>query len=247
MIDLPLETILIVFAGALAGGIVNGLTGFGTGLTALGIWLYVLEPTTASSLVIISSIASQLQTLRLVWHAIERDRVAVFVVPGIIGVPIGTLLLPVIDPQLFKAVVGLILVAYAGYALLRRRALQIAWGGAGADGVVGFLGGVLGGLAGISGVFPVIWTDIRGWSKDRRRGILQCFNTAILVLALGSHAVSGLLDLKVGTALVAALPGTIGGAQLGAYIYRRLTDRLYQRAILVLLLLSGALLLWSSR
>ena len=35
---------LIVFAGALAGGFVNGLTGFGTGMTALPIWVYALPP-----------------------------------------------------------------------------------------------------------------------------------------------------------------------------------------------------------
>ena len=36
-------------AGALAGGIVNGLTGFGTAITALGIWVYAIPPTDASS------------------------------------------------------------------------------------------------------------------------------------------------------------------------------------------------------
>ena len=35
------QTIVIVF-GALAGGIVSGLAGFGTGIAAMGIWLGVL-------------------------------------------------------------------------------------------------------------------------------------------------------------------------------------------------------------
>jgi hypothetical protein len=33
-----------VLAGALVGGFVNGLTGFGTGLTALPFWLQAVEP-----------------------------------------------------------------------------------------------------------------------------------------------------------------------------------------------------------
>ncbi len=37
-------TYLLIFVGALAGGFVSGLAGFGTGLMALGIWLYVLPP-----------------------------------------------------------------------------------------------------------------------------------------------------------------------------------------------------------
>jgi hypothetical protein len=47
-------------------------------------------------------------------------------------------------------------------------------------------------------------------------------------------------------AAVAALPGTIGGAWLGAFIYRRLADRSYQRIIMMLLLLSGVALIWTS-
>jgi hypothetical protein len=47
---------LLVLAGALAGGLVNGLTGFGTALTALGIWLYAIDPAVASSLVIFCSV-----------------------------------------------------------------------------------------------------------------------------------------------------------------------------------------------
>jgi hypothetical protein len=35
---------VLLFVGALAGGFVSGLAGFGTALTALGIWLYVLPP-----------------------------------------------------------------------------------------------------------------------------------------------------------------------------------------------------------
>ena len=34
----------LLLLGALAGGFVSGLAGFGTALMALGIWLYVLPP-----------------------------------------------------------------------------------------------------------------------------------------------------------------------------------------------------------
>jgi uncharacterized membrane protein YfcA len=36
-------TLVLLFLGALAGGFVSGLAGFGTALMALGIWLYVLR------------------------------------------------------------------------------------------------------------------------------------------------------------------------------------------------------------
>jgi uncharacterized membrane protein YfcA len=40
--QLNAATYAILLAGALAGGFVSGLAGFGTALMALGIWLYIL-------------------------------------------------------------------------------------------------------------------------------------------------------------------------------------------------------------
>jgi len=239
--------IILVFAGALAAGIVSGLTGFGTALTALGIWLYAIPPEVAATLVILCSVAAQMQTLPMIWRAIRWRSVLIFVVPGLIGVPIGTWLLPHIDPRLFKIGIGGFLVVYSGYVLARRVQRRLSFGGDAADGVVGFAGGVLGGLAGLSGVLPVVWTDLRGLTKEQRRAVVQIFNSAILSLALLSHAVSGFLTREVAVAAVAALPGSIGGAWLGAAMYRRLHDRSYQRVIMALLLLSGLVLIWTSR
>jgi uncharacterized membrane protein YfcA len=242
----PAQT-AIVFFGALAGGVVNGLTGFGTAITTLGIWIHAMPPASAASLAIICSVASQAQTLHLIWRKIRWRRVAAFVVPGLVGVPLGTLVLPRVDPAIFKFGLGAFLVVYPAYVLLRSRHIAWAAGGAAADGAVGFGGGFLGGLTGLSGVLPVVWTDIRGWSKDERRAVVQSFNIAILSLALITHAATGLLTRDVAVEAIVALPGTIGGAWLGAFIYRRLADRGYQRAVMLLLIASGVGLLWTSR
>jgi uncharacterized protein len=45
---------------------------------------------------------------------------------------------------------------------------------------------------------------------------------------------------------LAALPGTIGGAWAGSRVYRRLGDRGFQQLVMVLLLVSGAALVWTS-
>jgi|ERR1700722_2376367 uncharacterized protein len=239
------QHVALLLAGALAGGIVNGLTGFGTALTAIGIWIYAIPPTVAASLAIICSVVSQTQTLHLIWRSIDWRRVLFFVVPGVLGVPIGTLLLPHIDARLFKLVVGCFLIVYPAYVLIRRRQTKWDWGGVAANGAVGFCGGVLGGLTGLSGVLPIVWTDIRGWTKEQRRSVVQFYNMAILSLALVSHAFSGLLTWQVAVSAAIALPATIGGAWFGAFLYRYLPDRGYQRVVMALLLISGIGLIWT--
>jgi uncharacterized membrane protein YfcA len=247
-IDLMLhEQIALVFLGALAGGLVNGLTGFGTGITALGLWLYVISPTVAASLVVICSIVAQIQMLPMIWRTIDRRRVSVFIVPGLIGVPLGTWALPQVDGASFRIGVGLFLILYPLFVVLRAgQRTGTDAGGRVADAAIGFGGGVLGGLAGLSGLFNVLWSDIRGWAKDERRSVIQTFNITILLVALATHALSGLLTRDVGLATLAALPGTIGGAWAGGQIYRRLGDLGYQRVILALLFVAGVVMIWTS-
>lgn len=240
------DQIALVLLGALAGGIVSGLTGFGMAISAMGIWLYALSPPVAASLAVICSVISQVQTLPMIWRTIEWDRVIPFILPGLLGVPLGAWLLPRTDPRTFKLVVGIFLVAYPTYVLTRRSAISSAAGGRAADGVIGLGGGVLGGLTGLSGVLPVIWTDIRGWTKEQRRSVLQIYNTAILSFAFLNHAYSGLLNRQVALATIAALPGAVGGAWIGAMIYRRLGNRGFQMVVMGLLLVSGVILIASA-
>jgi len=47
-------TTVVVVLGALCGGFVTGLAGFGTGLTALGFWLHVVNPSVAAALVAVA-------------------------------------------------------------------------------------------------------------------------------------------------------------------------------------------------
>jgi len=89
---------LLLF-GALAGGFVSGLAGFGTALMALGIWLYVLPPAIAVPLVLICSVIAQISTLPSIWKTIDFSVVWPFLIGGLIGVPLGTMLIAHADPE----------------------------------------------------------------------------------------------------------------------------------------------------
>ena len=231
---------LLILTGALAGGFVSGLAGFGTGLTALPFWLSAVPPVVAAPIVVICSIVAQAQTIPVVWHAIVWRDVLPYILGGLIGVPIGTLLLAHISLQGFKLVIGCFLVVFSSFMLLRRSAPKITWGGNAANGVVGFAGGILGGLAGLSGPIPTIWASLKDWGKDQKRSVFQAFNLPILILAAATQAYGGFMTLEVGRLVLIALPGTLLGAWLGRRTYEKVgTDR-FNQIILLLLFLSGA-------
>ena len=83
--------LVVLILGALAGGFVSGLAGFGTALMALGIWLYVLPPSVAVPLVLICSIMAQTSTLPSIWRSIDFTLVWPFLIGGLAGVPLGHL------------------------------------------------------------------------------------------------------------------------------------------------------------
>ena len=233
-------TTALVLAGSLSGGLVNGLTGFGTGMTALPIWVQVLPPLLASPLTVACSVAGQLQTLPAIWHAIDFRRLGPFVVGGILGVPLGVLLLPHVDAGAFKVELGILLIASCTFLLAKRSRIPWAGGGAAADSAIGLAGGILGGLAGLSGILPTLWAELRGWEKDARRAVFQGYNLSILAFALMSQGTAGILTAELGRLLLIALPGTIVGAWIGRRIYGRLDTERFSKLVLALLIAGGA-------
>src|SRR5687767_3120232 len=131
-----LESMLLIVAGAFLGGFVSGLAGFGTGITALPLWLFAVPPILAGPLVVVCSIIAQAQTLPAIWHAIDFRRAAPFIAGGLVGVPAGTLLLPHVSVTAFKVGVALLLIAYCSFLLLRNVRFHVQWGGRAADAAV---------------------------------------------------------------------------------------------------------------
>jgi uncharacterized membrane protein YfcA len=236
---------LLLF-GALAGGFVSGLAGFGTALMALGIWLYVLPPSIVVPLVLICSIVAQTSTLPGIWRSIDFRLVWPFLLGGLAGVPLGTMLVAYADPDTFKLSVGALLLVFPAALYFNRSPTAFHFGGRIADAGIGFAGGVLGGLAGLSGPIPILWASVRGWGKDQRRGVFQTFNWTVLSAALCLQAGTGFITPEIIWLALLTLPATIFGAWLGARTYHALSDNNFRDVVLGLLFLSGVGLVWSS-
>ena len=239
-------TLALILAGALAGGFVNGLTGFGTALTGLPMWLQAVEPLVAAQLASACSVLGHMTTLPAMWRAMDWARLAPMLVAGLIGVPIGTWLLPWVSLAAFKLAVGGVLIAYCSFMLFAAGRVTLASGGRGAEVAVGFAGGILGGMAGLSGVLPTIWAALKSWPKEQRRVMFQAFNMTLLTAMLVASVVQGLVGVRFLVALGVAMPGTLIGSWLGVRVYHALDDARFDRVVLIVLLLAGLGLVWST-
>ena len=83
------EFLAVLLGGAFAGGVINGLAGFGTALFALGFWLQVMPAAQAVAMVVVMSVVSGLQGLWIVRGEIRRNpgRLARFLLPARVSSP----------------------------------------------------------------------------------------------------------------------------------------------------------------
>ncbi len=239
------ETALFLICGAAAGGFINGLAGSGTALFALGFYLVVLEPITAVAIVALMSVIVGLQGLWVVRAAIFANpvRLSRFVVPGLLGVPIGLSLLEVINAGALRVGIAALLIIYGGYfgfrAALPAFTRLTPW----LDSAVGFVGGILGGAAAVSGAIPAMWVSIRPWSKAETRAVLQPFNVAILSTTIALLLMKGAYDRTALNALFVTIPVGLVAGQIGIMVFRSLTDIGFRRILILLSLLLGLAIL----
>jgi uncharacterized protein len=162
-----------------------------------------------------------------------------FISGGITGLPLGVYLLTHLASHLYLRCIGLFLIAY-GLFMIARRPYKATFCNVVGDYIAGFLGGVTGGLVAFPGAFVTIWCGLKGWTKDRQRGVYQPFILVMQMLALAlisfmqsSHADG--IDLST----IIYVPGALLGTWCGIAIFRRLPDSQFARAVNLLLIASG--------
>ncbi len=237
---------LIVAIGAAVAGFVQGLSGFAFGLVAMGIWAWTLDPALAGPLVVFGSLIGQLLSSGAILRVANPWRALPFILGGVLGVPLGVLLLRYINPLAFKASVGVLLVVWCPLMLFARDLPRIAWGGYWADAVVGWIGGIMGGLGGLTGPAPILWANLRGWDRHAQRAVFQLFNLCMASLTLVAYIVSGTLPRRALPLFVVMVPAMVIPSVAGYRLYRRVSDVTFRRVILGLLTVSGAILIVST-
>lgn len=236
--------------GAAVAGFVQGLSGFAFSMVSMAIWAWVLEPRLAAVLTVFGALVGQVTGALSVRQAFPWKRLLPFLAGGALGVPLGLALLPLLDPAVFKLLLGIVLVAWCSFMLLSRRKIEQGNRGRGydrvCDGIAGLCGGILGSLAGLTGIAPALWCTLRQYPRDMQRNLIQGFNLLILSFTMTCYVVSSTVSVAMLPWFGALLPVIMVSTWLGARLYTRLCDETFRRIILMLLTLSGAALLVSA-
>jgi uncharacterized protein len=231
-------TLAFFLAAAFFGGLTSGLSGFAMGLVVSGVWLHIISLEQNALLIVLCGLVTQGSGIWRVRHAISWRIVLPFIIGGAVGVPAGTALLATVDQATLRITMGILLVIYNLYGLLRP-ALKPVQGGIPAEFGVGVANGLIGGLTGLGGIAVTIWCQLRGGPKDVQRAIFQPVMFATFAMTAVSLAVAGAYTRESMKLYALALPALIIGIWCGLKLYGKLDDAAFRRVILILLLASG--------
>jgi len=229
----------IVLVGAAIAGFVQGVSGFALALVAAAFWSGAMSPQVGTPLVVLCSFMAQLQSIRRVLPHFDRRLAWPMALGGLVGLPIGIALLPLVDAPTLRLTIGILLCVYCPAMLLMRSLPAITWGGRPADAAIGALGGIMGGLAGLSGPPPTLWCNLRGWPPDVQRATFQVFLVVVQGAGLIGYALTGLVTTEVLRLGAWILPLVLAGSFAGSLVYTRMKPALFRRIVLGLLLLNG--------
>jgi uncharacterized membrane protein YfcA len=233
----------LFLAATFAAALVAGLAGFAFGIVAAAAWLHILSPQQTVALIIGYGLIVQGYAVWQLRHALSWSRLWPFLLGGIPGVALGIFILRWTNPAYIRLGIGAVLVLYSIYSLARP-ALKPIRANLIADVLIGFLNGLLGGITGLAGIIVVIWSNLRGWPKDVQRTVFQPVGVATFLMSAVGIGTAGIVDAPTAKLFLIGLPILLAGTWLGLKLYGRLDEAAFRKLLLVLVLASGAALIF---
>jgi uncharacterized membrane protein YfcA len=176
-------------------------------------------------------------------RAIRWRRVLPLLIGGLLGIPLGLEVLRVLPAVSVRIGVGVFLIAFSLYTLLKPKMPQLPGERPIADSGVGVLSGILSGATGLATILPAIWSTLRGWPRDEQRAVFQPVGVLIFVATAAWFGGTGTIDMPTIRFFVIGLPALALGTWLGLKLYGRLDEAAFRKVVLVVLLASGIALI----
>lgn len=217
------------------------LAGFGFALLVMPLLTLLLGIKMAAPLVALVGFFLYLINLLRYRRGLVWRETLQLLLPALLGVLVGVYALRILDEGLIKGVLGIVLVAYALFALLKPALPPLKstiWAYP-----VGFLAGCLGGAFNTPGPPVIVYGNARVWPRDQFRSTLQVIFLASSATVILAHAAAGSITAEVARMAATALPALATGILLGAFIDRRTSHERFRTAVLALILATGVLML----
>jgi uncharacterized protein len=229
--------IIILFAST----VIRSAVGFGDGLVAMPLLTMAVGIRTASPVVAFAASTIAITILLGNWRKVDLRSAWRLILASLVGIPLGIGLLRVAPESLVKSVLGVVLILYGLYRLIRPvlpavKNENLAY-------IFGFAAGVLGGAYNTNGPPVVIYGALRRWPPEHFRATLQYYFLPTGLMIVAGHGLAGLWTPLVLRLFLYSLPFILLATYLGGIMHKHIPIDLFSRILHAFLVVMGVLFL----
>src|SRR6185369_1548304 len=237
--DVSLTIAMAICAIAFVSGTARGFSGFGSALIFMPLASSIAAPRLVAALLLVIDFVAAAPLLPDAWRKADRKATAVIVLGALVGVPVGTYFLSVLEPVTTRWIIScfvaaLLLLLLSGW---RYRGKDHAWLSVGIGGLSGFCSG----LAQTGGP-PIVgyWLGRPIASVVARANIVLFFGASDFFSAV-SYAATGLITMDALRFSLVVGPVYAVGVWFGASLFGKASEALF-RAICYALIAAAVLI-----
>lgn len=243
--DLSLFNLAWCGFALLCGGLIKGTLGIGTPLLTVPLMALVLPPQIAVTLMALPVVVANLWQIL---HAPNLKNTVGRFWPAALALVlftwVGTSVLSTINEQLLLLIVGCFVIAFSVLQIVSTRPWLSDHMRTPAGLVFGSMSGFIGGLSSMFGPMLVIYlVSLRNLGKDDFVGAISFLYICAVIPWTISLISVGLLDKPMFNASLAATLPVVVGLIIGRQIRNYISNQLFQRLIMMVLLCSGCSML----
>ena len=224
--DQTAAVIIYSIACVFLASCVKGLTGFGLSLALTPLLVHVAPPSTVVPVVLL---LNSIVNAFLVYGARDRinlKRIWPLIIGSIAGLPIGTYILVVVNADILRIAIGVIILLFMA-ALIKgyRRLIHTQRLGAG---LIGAVSGVIAGSVSMGGPPIVLFFAGLDTDKEAFRANLVAYFLCLNLAGLPMYYAAGLLTANVLRMFLILVPPLILGGIAGSLLLCRVSERTFR-------------------
>ena len=230
------DTVLVVGTAFIAG-VMRGFSGFGAALIIAPVLALAVGPRAAIPAIMIVMVVTSLQLVPRAWKDANWPVVIPLSIGGAIGIPIGAWLLIVIDPEIMRRSISVVVVFFAVMMLIGWRYRGSI--GPAVSAFAGGIGGFISGAAAAGGPAVIMFLLAGPENAARNRAAIILYFFFSQGIALVVYWFGDLMTLKTLWIALPMVPTIALGTWLGEKMFGKASDQLYRRIALACLLIIG--------
>lgn len=220
--------------------LVRSTFGFGEALVAVPLLSFILPLDIAVPMSVMLSVAIALVVVVQDHKKIDINSAKYLVLAALIGLPAGLGILLYGDDKWIKIGLGIVLIAYAAYALTAKEKVHTnthnntlwLW-------TCGIASGILGGAFGINGPPLVVYGKLKGWNPSEFRATLQGYFLPVSLISVVGYFFKNLITGEVIGYFVKSIPIMIPAIYIGRWLNHRIEQKKFFAYVYVGLIMIG--------